>query len=89
MVYCVSLLGVTGGRNEMSTSLPDFVKRARKFIKKPLAVGFGISTREHFVEVSKLGVDAVVVGSTIIKTLANTKGKSIHNCLWALLVTLK
>jgi tryptophan synthase len=39
MVYCVSLLGVTGGRSELPTSLPEFVKRVKDHVDKPLAVG--------------------------------------------------
>lgn len=37
----------------------------RKYTKLPLAVGFGISTREHVVDVAKIA-DGAVVGSAII-----------------------
>eukprot|EP01114_Cavostelium_apophysatum_P014781 TRINITY_DN3918_c0_g1_i1.p1 TRINITY_DN3918_c0_g1~~TRINITY_DN3918_c0_g1_i1.p1 ORF type:complete len:683 (-),score=161.37 TRINITY_DN3918_c0_g1_i1:8-2056(-) len=67
-VYCVSLLGVTGARDKLPDELPAFIRRVRKHIKAPLAIGFGISSRESFVQVSKLG-DGIVVGSSIVKAL--------------------
>ena len=32
-------LGVTGGRSELPTTLPDFVQRVKNHVDKPLAVG--------------------------------------------------
>ncbi|MBI2863916.1 MAG: tryptophan synthase subunit alpha [Chloroflexi bacterium] len=64
-VYCVSLTGVTGARRELSTSLPEFLQRVRSRTDLPLAVGFGIATREHVRALAGLA-DAAVVGSAII-----------------------
>lgn len=44
-VYCVSLLGVTGARNEISPELLPFIERVKKNMSKPIAIGFGVSTR--------------------------------------------
>lgn len=67
-IYCVSLLGVTGARTKLPEELPTFIANVRKHVDKPLCIGFGVSSRELFVEVSALG-DGVVVGSSIIKAL--------------------
>lgn len=40
----------------------------RKNISHPLALGFGLSTREHYVQASALA-DGVVMGSKIIKII--------------------
>ncbi|CAG8457684.1 17691_t:CDS:2, partial [Racocetra fulgida] len=47
-IYVVSRLGTTGFRAEVDKELPDLIARIRKHTDIPLAVGFGVSTREHF-----------------------------------------
>eukprot|EP00045_Choanoeca_perplexa_P007085 m.62291 g.62291 ORF g.62291 m.62291 type:complete len:688 (-) comp13926_c0_seq1:85-2148(-) len=64
-IYCVSVTGVTGARTQLSQDLPEFIGRVRKHTTLPLAVGFGISTREHVVTVGEQA-DGAVVGSAII-----------------------
>lgn len=70
-LYCVSVTGVTGARSSLPPDLAAFVQRLRTHVPPsvPLAVGFGLSTREHVQEVAKLGVDGVVMGSAIVKAL--------------------
>jgi tryptophan synthase alpha chain len=71
-VYCVSVAGVTGARSELPPDLRGFVERVRRCTTLPLAVGFGISRREH-VE-SLVGVaDGVVVGSAFMDVIAASK----------------
>ncbi|KAI8853027.1 tryptophan synthase alpha chain-domain-containing protein [Chytridium lagenaria] len=67
-IYVVSTLGVTGARASVNTELPELVKKIKTFTAIPLAVGFGVSTREHFVEVGR-HAEGVVIGSKIITTL--------------------
>ena len=69
-VYCVSVTGVTGARPQPSEELPAFVGRVRERTDLPLAVGFGISRREHVVEVGRIA-DAVVVGSALVNAIAD------------------
>ena len=68
-VYVVSRLGTTGVNTEMSDSVAATLKRLKKVTKKPLAVGFGISTPEHVAEVRKAGADAVIVGSALVAAI--------------------
>lgn len=54
----------------MNTGLPDLLKRVKTYSgNKPAAVGFGVSTRDHFLSVAQIA-DGVVIGSQIITTLA-------------------
>ena len=69
-VYCVSSLGVTGVRRNITTDVGgmiDLVRKANPGI--PCAVGFGISTPEQATEMSKYS-DGVIVGSAIVKIIA-------------------
>jgi len=64
-VYCVSVAGVTGAREALPDELRVFLRRVRQATALPLAVGFGISRREH-VEALRGQADAAVVGSAVI-----------------------
>lgn len=68
-IYVVSRMGVTGASNTVSLSLPDMCKRVHGYAgDTPIAVGFGVSTREHFLSVGKVA-DGVVIGSQIVTVL--------------------
>ncbi|KAF7558608.1 hypothetical protein G7046_g5531 [Stylonectria norvegica] len=72
-IYVVSRMGVTGATGTMNANLPNLLDRVKKYSgNKPAAVGFGVSTREHFQSVASMA-DGVVVGSQIITTLQKAK----------------
>lgn len=65
-IYVVSRMGTTGAQSSVSANLDELVSRVRKYTKDtPIAVGFGVSTRQHFESVGSLA-DGVVIGSKII-----------------------
>lgn len=68
-VYAVSRAGVTGARAETSSHAENLVNRLRKVTDLPIAVGFGISTKEQVSETWKYA-DAAVVGSAIVAEIA-------------------
>ncbi|GKZ24900.1 tryptophan synthetase [Aspergillus brasiliensis] len=69
-VYVISRMGVTGATGTFNSSLPELLGRIKQYSGNvPAAVGFGVSTREHFLSVASMA-DGVVIGSQIIKTLA-------------------
>jgi tryptophan synthase alpha chain len=70
-IYAVSRAGVTGARGEVSSAAETLVSRVRKFTDLPIAVGFGISTREQ-VESTWKYADAAVVGSAIVNEIAQS-----------------
>ena len=70
-VYCVSVTGVTGARTELSADLPAFLARVRNCTGLPLAVGFGISRRDHIEALTGLA-DGAVVGSALMSLVSET-----------------
>jgi len=69
-IYCVSITGVTGARDELAPGLEPFVERVRSHTHLPIAVGFGISQPRHFQAVGQIA-DAAVIGSAIIDEIDN------------------
>lgn len=68
-LYYVSTTGVTGTRGFLDPELIGRLRDLRTAVKHPVAVGFGISTNEHFRELAP-HCDAVVVGSAIVRAIA-------------------
>ncbi|HLL14166.1 MAG TPA: tryptophan synthase subunit alpha [Pyrinomonadaceae bacterium] len=64
-IYAVSRAGVTGVQSTSSAEAGRLVGRVRAVTKLPVAVGFGISTREQVADVWRYA-DAAVVGSAIV-----------------------
>ncbi|KAI4868223.1 tryptophan synthetase [Hypoxylon rubiginosum] len=72
-IYVVSRMGVTGALGTLNANLPNLLERVKKYSgNKPAAVGFGVSTREHFQSVASIA-DGVVIGSQIVTTLKNAE----------------
>ncbi len=67
-IYYVSITGITGASLLFDGTMETLISKIRKYTKKPLAVGFGVSTPEEALAVSKVS-DGVIVGSAIIKKL--------------------
>jgi tryptophan synthase alpha chain len=67
-IYCVSSLGVTGVRSDFHSGIDEFLATVRRSTNLPIAIGFGISTREQFVRFSEK-CDAVVIGSAIVRKI--------------------
>ena len=65
-VYTVALTGITGERAELQPGLVEMVERVRGATELPVAVGFGISTREQAAAVAEVA-DGVIVGSRVVR----------------------
>lgn len=69
-VYVVSRMGVTGATGTLNAGLPDLLRRVKEYSGNvPAAVGFGVSTRDHFLSVAEIA-DGVVIGSKLVTTLS-------------------
>ena len=70
-IYLVSVTGVTGTRSGIATGVKDLLADLHSSTDKPIGVGFGISDPEQAKQVKDWGADAVIVGSAIVKRLAD------------------
>lgn len=68
-IYLVSSMGVTGMRDSIKTAIDDLVDEIKKCTDTPVAVGFGIHTREQVEEYQQIA-DGVIVGSAIVNIIA-------------------
>lgn len=68
-VYCVSSLGVTGMRSNITTDIGAMVALVKEQQGIPCAVGFGISTPEQARTMAAQS-DGAIVGSAIVKLCA-------------------
>ena len=77
-IYVVSKMGTTGSSDSgtLNTALPDIISRVRQYATVPLAVGFGVATREHFDTVASAGADGVVIGSRLVSVIKNAPAGS-------------
>ena len=71
-VYCVSVSGVTGTRNKITTNIEEYMTEVSKYTDMPRALGFGISSAQ-MVHKFKPYCDAIIVGSAIIKKVEQSK----------------
>ena len=69
--YLVSVTGVTGERLSLEDNVESLVKHLKDYSSSPVAVGFGISDAKHIQQVRKWGADGAIVGSALVKRIAN------------------
>lgn len=80
-VYYASVQGLTGPRKRLSSNLRKAVEALRRRTKKPIAVGFGISTPQQVRYVSAFA-DAVIVGSAIVRLIdLNPRRADLLRCV--------
>ena len=68
-LYCVSLVGVTGARTALPSSVGRLVKDVKAVSPVPVAVGFGVSKPAHVRAIAKAGADGVIVASALVDAL--------------------
>jgi len=69
-IYCVSVTGVTGIRENLSLDVVEMIRKIRPYTDIPLAIGFGISNVKQAKEMIKY-TDAIIVGSAVVKIIEN------------------
>ena len=68
-IYYVSLTGITGAKLMNLDDVRKNVNSIRKASKKPIAVGFGISTPDDAKAIAAIA-DGVIVGSALVRQIA-------------------
>jgi tryptophan synthase alpha chain len=76
-IYCVSLTGVTGARQDLASDLAEYIERVRSRTDLPLAIGFGISKPDHVRQAAALA-DGVIVASALINHLDTLEENEIE-----------
>jgi len=79
-IYCVSVKGVTGPREDVSEEGLDLVKKVKKVSSVPVALGFGIKSPEHIKKVAPF-VDGVIIGSEIIRIIRDSSIEELERYL--------
>lgn len=87
-LYYVTVTGVTGARQSVSTSLEHELQTVRNTIRLPVVAGFGISTPEQAAQVAA-AADGVVVGSAIVKLFEQYQGEPLQTEVTGLIRSLK
>lgn len=79
-IYCVSTMGVTGVRDTFNQNVSAYLQDVKNQTDLPIAVGFGISSKEKVQFFSKYA-DGVIVGSAIVKKMyeTNADAKGLEN----------
>jgi tryptophan synthase alpha chain len=69
-VYTVSVVGTTGERGAMTDGAGGLLARVKAHSPVPVALGFGISTGEHAAAAAAAGADGVIVGTRLVRAVA-------------------
>jgi tryptophan synthase alpha chain len=65
-VYCVSVAGVTGVREELPGGALDLLRRVKSSVEAPVALGFGIGSAKA-AEQAATEADGVIIGSKLMQ----------------------
>ena len=87
-IYCVSLTGVTGARQELASGLSDLVGRIRRHTELPVLVGFGVSRAEHVAEIGRFA-DGAIVASALLDAIAQAPRRDALDVARRFLADLK
>lgn len=75
-LYLISMLGTTGGKLASAADNVENLKNLREASNLPIAIGFGIQEASQAREFSKIGADGIVIGSILVKEMAEKKSSS-------------
>ena len=68
-LYCVSLVGVTGARSSLPSTVGRYVREVSAVSTVPVAVGFGVRRPAHVRTLARAGADGVIIASALVDAL--------------------
>ena len=77
-IYYVSITGITGTKQAANTDIKEAIENINKLTELPIAVGFGIKSKDQVSKISRIS-NAVVVGSHIVKIIESEYSKNNSN----------
>lgn len=85
--YCTSRVGTTGAGKKPHAELGKYIKRARKIIDLPIAVGFGIDSGVKAKIIAEFA-DIIIIGSKVINII-DESGRNFQNNVYKFLYGVK
>lgn len=79
-VYCTTRQGITGANSKFAKELFDFVAELKTIFKLPIAVGFGVKSRDDVQQLAK-HADIVIAGSVFVDAIKKGGVKSIEKAI--------
>ncbi len=76
-VYCTARQGITGTEKGLDSKITSFLKNVRKYFNIPIAVGFGIGSKERIKQI-KPYADIAVIGSAIIEIINSSTPNNLE-----------
>jgi len=76
-VYCTSRQGITGANSKFANALFDFVKELKQIFNLPIAVGFGVKSKEDVQSLAKVA-DIVIAGSVFVNAIKTSGSDTIE-----------
>lgn len=87
-IYCAARQGITGAQERLDPKIVSYLKKIRKYFSIPLAVGFGISKKDHVAALA-CHADIAVVGSALIDVINKSKGSELEKNVGHFINSLK
>ena len=87
-VYCTARQGTTGAKNELDPNLISYLEKVKRYFSVPIAVGFGISKKEHIAALTG-HANIAVIGSAIIDIVNKSKPDGYKNSIQTFLENLQ
>ncbi|MBM7854650.1 tryptophan synthase alpha chain [Desulfohalotomaculum tongense] len=75
-IYCVSVTGVTGVREETNNQIANLTSRVRQVTSLPVGIGFGVSAPAQAAQIAR-HCDAVIAGSVLVKIIENNSDNAV------------
>ncbi len=87
-VYVTARQGITGARVQLDQNLLTLLKQVKKHFAIPIAVGFGISKKEHLQALIG-NADIAIVGSAVIDVINRSKENEMEKNVGSFIRELK
>jgi len=71
-IYCVSVSGITGVRENFSSDLESFVQKIKEQTDVPVVIGFGVSSKAHVKFISEVA-EGAIVGSAFVESIRSNQ----------------
>jgi tryptophan synthase alpha subunit len=76
-VYSTARQGITGAKKDLDPAVISYLDKMKQHFSIPVAVGFGISNKEH-IDLLKKNADIAIVGSAVIDIINQSPKEKLH-----------